>query len=119
MFTRTVDSGLSMQVLLRKGGGGGGFVFLSTNGKAQGALLLLLLSLGGEKDFFFIFPCFPMCSHDVPSKFLMGSQYVPRHVLHISTSLWTHMFWQMLFSFQLCRRAKGEELYTSKHNLLF
>jgi hypothetical protein len=57
---------------------GGGFIFLSTNGKAQGALLLSFLSLGGGKDFFSIFPCFPMCSHGVPSKFLMGSQYVPQ-----------------------------------------
>jgi hypothetical protein len=60
------------------GAGGGGFIFLSANGKAQGALLLFLLSLGGEKDFFSIFPCFPMCSHSVPSKFLMGSQCVPQ-----------------------------------------
>ncbi len=43
----------------------GGFIFLSTNGKAQGALLLFLLSLGGKKDFFSIFPYFPMCYHDV------------------------------------------------------
>ncbi len=57
---------------------GGGFIFLSANGKAQGALLLFLLSLGGGKDFFSIFPCFPMCSHGVPSKFLMGSQCVPQ-----------------------------------------
>ncbi len=33
---------------------------------------------GGEKDFFFIFPSFPMCSHYVPSRFLMGSQFVPQ-----------------------------------------
>jgi len=59
-------------------GTGGGFIFLSANGKAQGALFLFLLSLGGEKDFFSIFPCFPMCSHVVPSKFLMGSQCVPQ-----------------------------------------
>jgi hypothetical protein len=71
-----LDSGLSMQVLF--GRGGGGFIFLSTNGKAQGALLLFLLSLGGGRDFFSIFPCFSMCSHTVPSKFLMGSQYVPQ-----------------------------------------
>ncbi len=37
-----------------------------------------LKSDGQSKDFFFIFPCFPMCSHGVPSKFLMGSQYVPQ-----------------------------------------
>ncbi len=46
------------------GGGCGG---LGREGKQ--ALLLFLLSLGGEKDFFSIFPCFPMCSHSVPSKF--------------------------------------------------
>ncbi len=70
-----VESGLSMQVLF--GRVGGRFTFLSANGKAQGALLLFLLSLGDVKDFFSIFPCFPMCSHGVPSKFLMGSQCVP------------------------------------------
>jgi hypothetical protein len=58
--------------------GGGGFIFISANGKGQGALLIFLLSLGGGKDFFSIFPCFPMCSHGVPSKFPMGSQYVPQ-----------------------------------------
>ncbi len=97
------------------GAGWGGFVFLSANGKAQGALLLFLLSLGCEKDFLNIFLCFPMCSHSVPSKFLMGSRYV----LHISISLLFHMLSQMLFSFHLYRRAQGEELYTSKQNLLF
>jgi hypothetical protein len=58
-------------------GEGGGFVFLSANGKAQGALLL---SLEGGKGFFFFFilPRFPMCSHGVPSKFLMGFQNVPQ-----------------------------------------
>ncbi len=71
---------------------------------------------GGGKDFiFFIFPCFPMCSHGVSPKFLMGSQYV----LHLSTSLLSHMLWQMLFSFHLYRQAQGEELHTSKQNLLF
>ncbi len=63
------------------GGGGGGFIFLSANGKAQDALLLFLLSWGvggGQKDFFPIFPCFPMCSDGVSCKFLMGSQYVPQ-----------------------------------------
>jgi hypothetical protein len=55
-----------------------GFIFLSVNEKAQGALLLFLLSLGDEKDFISIFPYFPMCSHNVPSKFLMGSQCVPQ-----------------------------------------
>jgi len=69
-----LDTGLSIQVLF---GGGGGFVLLSANGNAQGALLL---SLEGGKDFyfilFFILPCFPLRSHAVPSKFLLGSQYV-------------------------------------------
>jgi hypothetical protein len=33
----------------------------------------------GEGRFFFSsFPCFLMCSHGVPSKFLMGSQNVPQ-----------------------------------------
>jgi len=76
VFGVEVDNGLSMQVLF--GHGGGGFIFLSANGKAQGALLLVLLSLGGGKDFLSIFPYFPMCSHGVPSKFLMGSQCVPQ-----------------------------------------
>ncbi len=49
-------------------GTGGGFIFLSANGKAQAALLLFLLSLGGGKNFFSIFPCFPMRSHGVPSR---------------------------------------------------
>jgi len=35
--------------------------------------------LGGDReDFFFNFPCFLMCSHDVPFKFLMGSHNVPQ-----------------------------------------
>jgi len=73
VFTWTVD----FPCKFYWGGGGEGFVCLSANGKAQSALLLFLLSLGGRKGCFFIFPCFPMCSHSVPPKFLMGSQYVP------------------------------------------
>jgi len=35
--------------------------------------------LGGDReDFFFSFPCFLMCSHDVPFKLLMGSHNVPQ-----------------------------------------
>ncbi len=71
---------------------------------------------------FFIFLWFPMCSHHVPFEFNNGfpsvSQYIPQYVFH-STSLLSHMLWQMLFSFHLYRWAKGEELYTSKYNLLF
>jgi hypothetical protein len=48
---------LSMQVLLGGDRGeGGGFIFLLAN-----------------RIFFFSFPSFLMCSHGVPSKFLMGS----------------------------------------------
>jgi hypothetical protein len=64
-----------------EGGGGGdrgGFIFLSANRRAQGALLLFLSNYRGTgKNFFFNFPCFLMCSHDVPFKFLMGSHNVP------------------------------------------
>jgi hypothetical protein len=38
---------------------------------------------GNRKDFFFSFPYFLMCSHNVPFKFLMGSHNVPQHVFHI------------------------------------
>ncbi len=61
---------------IRGGGGeGGGFIFFSANRKGQGALLLFFFKLmgAGTEDFFFSFPCFLMCSHGVPSKFLMGS----------------------------------------------
>jgi hypothetical protein len=37
---------------------------------------------------FFIFPNFPMCSHYVPFKFPMGSQYFPQHFLHTSSFLY-------------------------------
>jgi len=67
--------------------------FHATNGKAQaciqGALLFFLLCFGGGgRDFFFIFPDFPMCSHYVPFKFPMGSQYFPQHFLHTSSLLY-------------------------------
>ncbi len=66
-----VDTGLSMQVLLGTAGGGGrkGFIFLSTNRRAQ--------VRGDKEDFFFNFPCFLICSHDVPFEFIMGSHNVP------------------------------------------
>ncbi len=67
-----------------------------------------------------------MCSHGVPSKFLMGSQYVPQYVLHLSTSLLFHMLWQ-IFSFHLYVGLKGGTIYiktepsilTSLHSFLF
>ncbi len=55
---------------------------------------------GGGERFFFIFPGFPMCSHYVPFKFPMGSQYFPQHFLHTS-SLLSHMPWKMVSSFHL------------------
>ncbi len=72
--------------------------FHAANGKTQactqGALLFFLLSLGGKgrkgRDFFFIFPSFPMCIYYFPFKFPLSSQHVPQHVLH-STSLLSHM----------------------------
>jgi hypothetical protein len=41
----------------------------------------------------------------------MGSQYVPQHVLHLSTTLLFHMLWQMLFSFHLYAGVKGGTIY--------
>ncbi len=52
-------------------GGKRGFIFLSANKRAQ-------VRGGQERFFFFSFPCFLMCSHDVPFKFLMGSHNVPQ-----------------------------------------
>ncbi len=72
-----------------------------------------VLGLGGGQRFFFIFPSFLMCSHYVPFKFPMGSQYFPQYVLH-TTSLLSHMPWKMVSFFHLYRWAKGEELNTSK-----
>jgi hypothetical protein len=92
---------------------------------SQDALLFIPFKLGGgEGRFFFflqfsLFPnVFPQCSLQVPDAFPKcspSSQCVPQHVLHISTSLLAHMFWH----FHLCRWAQGEELHTSKQNLLF
>jgi len=69
--------------------------FHATNGKAQactqGALFFFLLCFGvggGKEILFFIFPDFPMCSHYVPFKFPMGSQYFPQHFLHTSSLLY-------------------------------
>jgi hypothetical protein len=89
--------------------------FDATNGKAQactqGALLFFLL---GSQCVPNMFTKFPICS----STCSPSSQCAAQHVLH-STSLLSHMHWQMLSSFHLCRWAKGEELYTSKESLLF
>jgi hypothetical protein len=96
---------------------------------------------GGVRKIFFIFPWspmyshkmflkFPMHSHYVIFKFSMGSHQIPnmfpkfpmcsptQHVLH-SSSLLSHMLWQMLSSFHPYRSAKGEELHTSNLNLIF
>ncbi len=43
---------------------------------------------GGERDFLKNFTDFPMCSHYVPFKFPMGSQYFPQHFLHTSSLLY-------------------------------
>jgi hypothetical protein len=51
-------------------------------------------------------------SKEFPS-FLHVPQRVPN-----STSLLSHMLWQMFSSFHLSRWAKGEELHTLKQNLL-
>ncbi len=75
---------------------------------------------GGWGGFFPLFPgsqcvhtMFPLSSQWVPIRF----QICPQHVLH-STSLLSHMLWQMLSSFHLYRWAKGEELKIPKYNLL-
>ncbi len=83
---------------------------------------------GGEKrgeDSFSFFPgskcettMFLLSSQWVPNMFPPSSHCVPQHVLH-STSLSSHMLWQMLSSFHLHRWGKGEKLYTSKYNILF
>jgi hypothetical protein len=53
---------------------------------------------------------FPICS---PS-----SQCVPKHLVH-STSLLSHMFWQMSCSIHVYSCTKGNNLLTSKQILLF
>ncbi len=67
--------------------------------------------VGGEERFFFIFLDFPMCSHYVPFKFLMGSQYFP-NIFSIPPHF--YMPWKMVSSFPLYGWPKGEELYSSK-----
>jgi hypothetical protein len=56
------------------------------------------LELGTSVPDLFIYPWFPLCSLQVPNEFSSGSLYVPQNVLH-STSLLSHMLWQMLSSF--------------------
>jgi len=69
------DSGLSMQ------GREGDLFSFQPMGRVK---VPCSLSLGGGKDFF---PCFPMCSHGVPSKFPKGSQYVPQvHNVEVDVS---------------------------------
>jgi hypothetical protein len=88
--------------------------FHAANSKAQactqGALLFFLLCWGKGGEFFFIFPCFPMCLHYVPLKFPTCSPIshcFPQHVLH-TTSLLSHMPWKMVSSFHLYRWVEGE-----------
>ncbi len=71
----------------------------------------------------FIFFLYQVLLHDMlcvelHSSGSPSSHCVTQHVLH-STSLLSHMLWQVLFSFHLYSRAKGEEFYTSEYNLLF
>ncbi len=59
-----------------KFGNGGRIYFPFSQWEGPRCLAFIPFKFGGLEEFFSIFPCFPMCSHDVPSKFLMGSQYV-------------------------------------------
>jgi hypothetical protein len=68
---------------------------------------------GGGRIFFPFFPFFPgsqceptMFPLSSQWVFLSNSQYVPQRNLH-STSLLSHMLWQMLSSCHLFRWAKG------------
>jgi hypothetical protein len=57
--------------------------------KAPCLFSFYVLGWGGEEErFFFIFLDFSMCSHYVPFKFPMGSQYFPQHFLHTSSLLY-------------------------------
>ncbi len=47
-----------------------------------------VLGCGVGERCFFIFLDFPMCSHYVPFKFPMGSQYFPQHFFHTSSLLY-------------------------------
>ncbi len=68
----------------------------------------------------FIFPfvpnVFPLCFHQVLNEFTIGSVYVDPRSQHVpqcvsnSTSLLSHMLWQILSSFPLYQWAKGEDL---------
>jgi hypothetical protein len=46
--------------------------------------------------------------------FFFGLGWGAKQRVPNSTSLLSHMLWQMFFSFHLSSWAKGEELYTSK-----
>ncbi len=79
----------------------------------------------GARNVFHFF----LVSQCVPTRLHSNSQWVPNMFPKFlmcspacssdSTSLLSHMFCQMLSSFHLYRCAKGYELYTSTHNLLF
>jgi len=69
------------------------------------------LSLAGRKGCFVHFSLVPNVFSQCSPKFLMGSQYVPQHIFHLSTALLFHMRWQMLFFFHLYGRLKGGTIY--------
>ncbi len=70
---------------------------------------------GRVEDYYFFFPCFPLCSQYVPFKFSMGSQYVPQvpNVFPNIFSIPPH-FYPICFGKCCPPSIKREELYTSK-----
>ncbi len=100
----------------------GSINFMQPMGRPKHALKVpsfFLLKFGEGRIFFHVSLApnvFSLCSFQVPNEISLGSSSshcVPQHVLR-STSLLSHMLWQMLSSFHLYRWAKEEELYTSK-----
>jgi hypothetical protein len=73
-------------------------------------LHFFLLNLGvGSRGFFFSFSPGSQCVLTMFPMISPSSLCVPQHVLH-STSLLSHMLWQMLSSIHLYRWAKRNEL---------
>jgi hypothetical protein len=77
--------------------------FMQPMGRHSRCLAFFRFKLGEGEGFFF--------------SFFLGSKCVPQHVFH-STSLLSHMLWQMFSLFHLYTWAKGEELYTSNYRML-
>ncbi len=101
--------------------------FHAPNGKpqacTQGALLFFLLSLGewgwGGEGFSF---SFSPRSQWVPIICPLSSQWVPNlfpNMFFHSTSLLSHVLWQMLSSFHLSSWAKVGEFCTLNQNHIF